>query len=124
MVVEVQLADGLYVRTRLQKVELALLLLVRLQNHKRDFTTLTIAKIDRHASRSIDEGTVRAAWESYKGIRGEGDNAIIFNNLRRDINYMRSDPEVKRVISEEETILQSLMRTDSVQVSGFIPVAK
>ncbi|KAK6507823.1 hypothetical protein TWF481_006244 [Arthrobotrys musiformis] len=116
---ETSLANGLYIRTKLKDVELALLLLVRLQNQKRDFTTLTISKISRHTSSLIDEGTVRAAWESYKAIRGEGDNAIIFDNLRHDISHIRRNPDVDRVITEEETILQNIVRTNPVAVSSF-----
>ncbi|KAJ6258077.1 hypothetical protein Dda_6990 [Drechslerella dactyloides] len=108
-----QLGPNQSISTRLDLLELALLLLVRLQNAKVDYKDATASKIRRHLLREVPELDISNAWRKYRSLRGGGSDIAMHQHLRSDICFLRSDLQIDQIIEEEEQAYAAFLNTRS-----------
>ncbi|KAK6357230.1 hypothetical protein TWF718_001553 [Orbilia javanica] len=112
----VSLSEGAYVSTSLSPLEVALLLLIRLQNHKVDYSTVVISKLRRHSYTAPAKKAIVKTWNRYKCFRGGGDDIVLCLNLRKDICFLReSSPAIDNIIAQEENVYTKLLDTKSLE---------
>ncbi|KAF3186388.1 hypothetical protein TWF788_003253 [Orbilia oligospora] len=112
---QVSLSEDAYVKTSLSSLEVALLLLVRLQNHKVDYSTVVMSKIQRYSDEVPRKSAIVKTWNQYKCFRGGGDDIVLCFNLRNDISFLRkSCSTIDNIIAQEECIYAKLLDTNSL----------